>query len=215
MPWIALFGLAVVLVVRRKRATLANGTQAATQGYRTTTTTRTDTEPQTPNEQSVSGSSSGDLSGVSNVPDWNTAWGTPNQWDTKYPTSDPSKPLTVDFDDFDPTFRAKLEAAIAAMEVQGFDPRVFEAARTQRRQAYLYGQGRTDFAGYGRTGSKVTWTLDSSYHGKYPARAADVISKAKGWSDSAFFEAWGAAVKAQGLTWGGDWKSRDMPHVQL
>lgn len=144
---------------------------------------------------------------------WDDAWGKPNEWDRRYPDARVDKPLAVNMDDFDPTFRAKLEAAFAAMQAQGFDPYVFEGARTQKRQAYLYGQGRPTFATYGRDGNKVTWTLDASKHGAYPCRAADVISKTTYWSDPAFFTAWGKAAEAQGLRWLGS--IGDKPHVEL
>lgn len=147
------------------------------------------------------------------VSTWEAEWGTPNEWDRRYPGARVDKPLQVNASDFDPTFYAKLQAAFADMQAQGFDPYVFEGARTQQRQAYLYGQGRTTFKTYGRTGSKVTWTLDASKHGTYPCRAADVISKTTFWKDPAFFEAWGKAAKAQGLRWLGD--IGDKPHVEL
>jgi hypothetical protein len=214
MPWLLFVGLAAAYVLRRKRAASTIAPDSDPTPTATTGTAAAFAGISTMSDASESSASYTNSSGAS-VTDWKADYGTPNEWDRKYPTSDPKKPLTVNFDDFDPEFRAKLEAAIAAMELQGYDPRVFEAARTQRRQAYLYGQGRTTFPGYGREGSKVTWTLDSSYHGKFPARAADVISRSTGWSDPKFFTAWGAAAKAAGLTWGGDWKSKDLPHVQL
>lgn len=143
---------------------------------------------------------------------WNDAWGKPNEWDRKHPSARVDKPLPVDWSEFDPTFAAKVRAAFADMERQGFDPYVFEGARTQQRQAYLYGQGRKDFPVYGRGGDQVTWTLDASKHGAYPARAVDVISKSTYWNDRKFFEAWGKAAKAQGLRWLGP---KDSPHAEL
>lgn len=150
------------------------------------------------------------------VTEWPSAWGTPNEWDKRYPTADPSKPLPYNPSDLDPVFSAKLEAAFDAMRAQGYDPKVFEGGRTQRRQAWLYGQGRPDFVGTGRPGKQVTWILSASNHGTFPGQAVDVISASKGWADMKFFDALGAAVKAQGLNWGGDWrKARDYPHVEL
>ena len=146
---------------------------------------------------------------------WRTEWGTPNEWDARYPSLDPSRPVPYDPSHLDPAFRAKLDTAFEQLRAQGYDPRVFEGARTQRRQAWLYGQGRTSFPVYGRTGTQVTWTLQASNHGTYPARGVDVISASTGWSNMDFFRALGVAVKAQGLNWGGDWRVRDYPHVEV
>ena len=158
-----------------------------------------------------SSSSSSSSGGVT----WNAAWGTPNAWDAKYPNADAKKPLPYNPADLDPTFRARLDAAFADLRAQGFDPIVFEGARTQHRQAYLYGQGRPDFAVYGRDGKKLTKTLDASSHGRSPVVAVDVVSASKWWSDMNFFYALGTAVKKQGLTWGGDWATLlDYPHVE-
>lgn len=148
---------------------------------------------------------------------WNTAWGTPNEYDRRYPQAVVERPVPVSWDDFDPVFRTKLTAAFRAMEARGFDPVVFEAGRSQRRQAYLYGKGRPSFPGYGSTkGPIVTQILTAGKHGQYPAKAADVISRKSGWSDKAFYAAWGEEAKKAGLTWGGDWKTLvDMPHVEV
>jgi hypothetical protein len=184
---LVLVGVALLAVVLRKRGAAQNGDAASPQSSST----------------------------AEAVTDWDDEWGAPNSWDAKYPTADPKKPIPYVADDLDPTFKGRIDQVFSAMKARGYDPKVYEGGRSQRRQAYLYGQGRTDFAGYGREGSKVTWTL-SSNHGAYPARAVDVISTAKGWSDQAFFTALGEEVaKVGGMTWGGSWSSKDYPHVEL
>lgn len=195
VPLVLLVAVGAVLLTRRKQANGA-ASPASDAGASSTGT--------------ASSSSSGQ--GVT----WDTAWGTPNAWDAKYPAADPSRPIPYDPVDLDPTFRAKLEATFETMRGMGYDPRVFEGARSQHRQAWLYGQGRPDFPVYGRTGSKVTYILDASNHGRSPVTAVDVISTSQGWKNQAFFDALGPAAKAQGLRWGGDWKSlRDYPHLEL
>lgn len=48
-----------------------------------------------------------------------------------------------------------------------------------------------------------------------PMRSADPLKlDVDDWSDVEGFEVYGARAKELGLTWGGDWKSRDLPHVQ-
>lgn len=165
-------------------------------------------------EASASGGSSSSSSS-SDAVTWNQAWGTPNAWDAKYPGADPSRPIPYNPADLDPTFRGKLEATFDTMRALGHDPKVFEGARSQHRQAWLYGQGRLDFPVYGRTGAKVTYILDASNHGRSPVTSVDVISASQGWKNQAFFDALGPAAKAQGLRWGGDWKMRDYPHLEL
>lgn len=147
--------------------------------------------------------------------EWNAAWGTPNEWDKRYPDARPDRPAPVNWSDFDPEFARRLRAAFDTMEAQSFDPFVYEGARTQRRQAYLYGQGRPTFATYGRAGKVVTRILDASKHGAYPVKAADVVSRTTWWNDPKFFEAWGKAAEAQGLRWLGNTSLGDKPHVEL
>lgn len=157
----------------------------------------------------ASGTAAGAVTG------WNPAWGTPNDWDARYPGADPSRPLPYDSALLDPVLRDRVAAMLLDLEGDGYDPRVFEGARTQQRQAWLYGSSRPSFAVYGRTGPKLTGTLTASNHGAYPARAVDVISRSRGWEWPEFYVALGAAAKRQGLTWGGDWAWRDLVHVEL
>ena len=53
------------------------------------------------------------------------------------------------------------------------------------------------------------------------ARAADIVDRRYGWGGPAknlgfkFWKDLGAAARAEGLTWGGDWRSfKDVAHVQ-
>lgn len=146
---------------------------------------------------------------------WNPAWGTPNDWDRRYPSSDPTRPVPYDAANLDPLLRDKVAAIFLELEQAGFDPRVFEGARSQHRQAWLYGSSRPDFAVYGRAGRWLTGTLNASNHGANPVRAVDIISRSRGWEWPEFYVALGAAAKRQGLTWGGDWPKRDSVHVEL
>ena len=146
---------------------------------------------------------------------WNPAWGKKNAWDTKYGNVLPNKKITFNWGDLDPNLSSKLKDVFKEMEERGFDPIGWEGARSQARQAFLYGQGRPNFYLFGRAGSQVTKTLDASLHGASPAKAVDVISKSKGWGDMNFFKNLGEVAKKHGLKWGGDWAMRDYPHVQI
>lgn len=149
------------------------------------------------------------------VTGWNPAWGTPNDWDARYPGADPSRPIPYDAANLDPVLRDKVAAVFLELEQAGYDPRVFEGARTQHRQAWLYGSGRPTFAVYGREGPWRTGTLNASNHGSNPVRAVDIISRSRGWEWPEFYVALGAAAKRQDLTWGGDWPKRDLVHCEL
>ena len=144
---------------------------------------------------------------------WPKEWGTPSQWDSAYPDADPAKPLPVKKEDIAPELWAAWIRVEAELRRLGYNPVIFEAGRTQRRQAWLYGQGRPSFPG-GREGEIVTWTLQSN-HPEKPARALDIIDQKTKWSDPDFFSNLGTVAKAVGLGWGGDWTVRDLPHVEL
>ena len=164
---------------------------------------------------------------------WQPEWGTKNKWDELYPDVLPSKLIPVKSDELDPTFKAKLDAAFAELKKinPAYDPIIWEAGRSQHRQAFLYGKGRPDFKVYGRAGTQVTQTLNSGRHGIYPARAADVVSASKLWSWPEFYKDWGKVAVAQGLRWLGGSKTDtddgrtddqrakdaigDNPHVEL
>ena len=93
-------------------------------------------------------------------------------------------------------------------EGQGLKVRITETYRSQERQNELYAQGRT------KPGQIVTWTKKSRHTSR---RAWDICKNVKGeeYSDTAFFEKCGDAAKEAGITWGGNWKTPDMPHFEI
>lgn len=131
-----------------------------------------------------------------------------------------SKPETVnrDWDELDEKFASKLRAILeqANRETSGKYPEfagwaMFEGYRSQERQDHLYAQGRT------RPGAKVTWTQESHHTGR---RAADVVwlDKSGRWRWDGPARLWarlGHAVRTHGLTWGGDWMKKDLPHIEM
>ncbi len=119
-------------------------------------------------------------------------WGEPPRKDRRTGTDvnrDPSKLL--------PSFAAKIDLLIRRMRAEGYDPMFWEGYRSPERAAALE-----------RIGSGIR----NSIH-IYGA-AADIVDRKKLWSNPAFFAALGRNAKAIGLTWGGDWKRGDKPHVQ-
>lgn len=112
-----------------------------------------------------------------------------------------------------PAFRVAVEALLRDLEAEtGFKYRLFETLRTPERQAFLFGAGREWDDGRGIVTNART-SLDS-WHGF--SLAVDIVEKdATPWDvPPGFWEALGRLCKKHGLTWGGDWKKPDRPHVQ-
>ena len=109
-----------------------------------------------------------------------------------------------------PKFAAAVRAMMDELE-GGPEERIFETLRTPERQAFLYGFGRDYDDGRGIVTNARTSLY--SFHGF--GLAVDIVEKdATPWNaPEGFWEAIGAAAKRNGLTWGGDWKKPDRPHI--
>lgn len=97
---------------------------------------------------------------------------------------------------------------LSECEKEGLPVLITETYRSQERQRELYAQGRT------APGRVVTWTLNSRHTSRL---AWDICKNKKGeeYSDTSFFKACGRVAKRLGITWGGDWKTPDMPHFEV
>lgn len=110
-----------------------------------------------------------------------------------------------------PKFSVAVTASIAACNAAGFDAFVFEGLRSQELQALYYARGRTIIP----PAAPVTNAASSlhSWHGY--GLAVDVISASMEWDvDAQWFASVAAIFKQHGCKWGGDWKTRDLPHFQ-
>lgn len=107
-----------------------------------------------------------------------------------------------------PTAQTAARAFLKLCGERGLKVRITETYRSQERQNELYAQGRT------KSGQIVTWTKNSRHTSR---RAWDICQNIKGkeYSDTAFFKSCGAAAKELGITWGGEWKTPDMPHFEV
>ena len=121
----------------------------------------------------------------------------------------------ADFNGFDPRFIRWSQRLQRAMREIGKPVFVFEAYRSNERQAELYAQGRTK-PGKIVTNAKPGESLHNS------SRAMDIIFEKTMWSNpKADWELLGmmgkSLAKADGLnvTWGGDWAIKDLPHFDL
>ncbi len=88
--------------------------------------------------------------------------------------------------------QGRVRNVLAAMKARGFDPIIFESRRTQERQAWLYGKGRTHHLSQKPT----TWTMGSRHR---PGKAVDIISKSRRWSWPQFYVALREEAEAVGL----------------
>jgi len=111
-----------------------------------------------------------------------------------------------------PNLRPKVQAVVAALQKRGFQAKIFFAWRSVAVQLEIFKKGHT----------KVKFSFHNAQKkdGTPNAYAADIIDGRYAWSANAekagFWKALGEEAHAQGLYWGGDWKTfRDWAHVQL
>jgi peptidoglycan L-alanyl-D-glutamate endopeptidase CwlK len=116
-----------------------------------------------------------------------------------------------------PSLAVKVRAAAAVLEVAGTHLLVVSGLRTAAQQDALYAQGRN------QPGHVVTNARAGQSMHNY-GLAVDVVPYLSGgggalnWTVSTpQFQAMVAAMKAQGLAWGGDWKGNlaDYDHFQM
>jgi hypothetical protein len=115
-------------------------------------------------------------------------------------------PVQKGLDGVAPALRRQIEAVLADVP----DAVIAESLRTRARCEWLYGFGRMYDDGRGLV------THATYYSGWHPmGLAVDCVHRVHGWDASpTFWQTLGDAAQAHGLTWGGRWKMRDLPHVQ-
>ena len=112
-----------------------------------------------------------------------------------------------------PWLRPRVAAAIVRFREgapSGESITLIESVRSLETQQRYFTQGR----------SKADGVRRYSLHQFAPALAADVaVTRGKSYVASAAdpaWQQWGAAARAEGLEWGGDWRGLvDAPHVQV
>lgn len=112
----------------------------------------------------------------------------------------------------DKAMQKKVERVVKTLTEQGYKPKIVYAWRSVAKQLELVNAGH----------SKVRFSFHNGQkrNGTPNAYAADIIDKRWAWSKKAeqngFWQALGNSAKAEGLYWGGDWRSfKDWAHVQL
>jgi peptidoglycan LD-endopeptidase CwlK len=126
-------------------------------------------------------------------------------------TTPAEPPRDTDISRLAPLFAARVAETLSRARLAGLDPIIYEAFRSDERQRWLYGVGRT----HSLTRDTVTNAQSALYSWHGYGLAVDVISRSKLWADESFFERLALIAKAAGLDWGGDWSTRDLPHFQF
>lgn len=136
-------------------------------------------------------------------------------------------PANTSLDLLAPKVRLAADRVLAGMAAAGFKAVQFDTLRTNDRQGFLYGKGRTAeqleavgvktvFAWPDCPDGIVTKApkADQSWHGA--GCAFDVVENDKSpWNaPQAFWNTLGTLARANGLAWGGDWRFLDLPHCQ-
>ena len=108
--------------------------------------------------------------------------------------------------------RPKVERVIAVLADGSFRPKIVYAWRSVAVQQELVAAGH----------SRVRFSFHNAQkkNGTPNAYAADIIDRRWAWGEKAgkngFWDALGAAARAEGLVWGGNWRRfPDVAHVQL
>lgn len=138
-------------------------------------------------------------------------------------------PIDRSLDHLDPTFRAKLEAALADLSAQGSPFKFVEGFRTVERQQWLFGSGRPNAVPFGREGSIVTHKDGVQNRSNHQGNGTSGSGKAADCyplkpdgrvhippSSDPVWRRYANAVVRQGLTAGLDFPTlKDSPHCEL
>jgi hypothetical protein len=168
-------------------------------------------EVQKEGERLISNSPKSEIEKEANLAKWRRdraeAWG----WDNRKSLLKPNRGSSTS--GVRPELQSAVERMRANLKAQGIDIDIVQGERTASDQAQLYAQGRT------APGPIVTYAKPGSSRHE-TGEAVDVVPTSlkgtKNWSpDNPIWDKVGAAARAAGLEWGGDWRHRDRPHVQL
>lgn len=118
-----------------------------------------------------------------------------------------------------PELVRKIANVLAAMQVAGHPMMVTDGVRTEAQQVALYAKGRT---APGHIVTNCDGIRKKSNHQPKAdgyGHAVDccfLVAGHASWDVHCPWQAYGALLAAQGLTWGGSWTSlHDLPHAEL
>ena len=136
-------------------------------------------------------------------------------------------PANTNLADLAPVVRVRVELVFAGMAAAGLAAIQFDTLRSDDRQAFLFGKGRTE-AEVTAVGLDPSWAWPDSPDGRVTKAAhgntswhrygvaCDIVENDKSpWSAAqTFWNTLGTLARANYLTWGGDWRMLDLPHTQ-
>ena len=117
-----------------------------------------------------------------------------------------------------PTLAAALDRIFASMAAFGHPMRVIEGVRTTARQQALWQQGRS---APGKIVTQRDGVIKLSSHQLGHAVDCAFVDDPRTprddtWDETKPWAVYGAMAEAEGLTWGGRWKTlHDLPHIEL
>ena len=117
-----------------------------------------------------------------------------------------------------PSLVDAVDRILMAMRELGFVMVVTDGLRTTEQQVALYAQGRTAPGDIVTQADGVLRRSNHQLHEDGYGHAVDMcflVAGAPSWADRHPWRAYGEMAKALGLTWGGDWKTPDRPHLEL
>lgn len=113
-------------------------------------------------------------------------------------------------DVYPPGVRAQVDCVLGRLQKGGWNYRVYETYRSNRRQRYLYSYGRT------RPGPRVTNVATAQTGMHFWGLGIDIIHRDKLWNHERFFYWLGQHYEACGMVAGAFWRSfPDRPHGQF
>ena len=112
----------------------------------------------------------------------------------------------------DSSLQGPIKRVLKAIRAKGWKAKIHYAHRSIQEQKVILKKGH----------STVPFSYHNTYKNDVPAAlAVDMIDKRWAWktpggTDHQYWKDLGAACKAEGLTWGGDWKSfKDVAHCEM
>ncbi len=113
--------------------------------------------------------------------------------------------------DLNPIVESKTIEWLEACKNVGLDILVTNTYRSMHEQSKLYNKGRTT------PGNIVTYAKAGySYHQhRLAVDFCPMLGGECAWNRTDLFTQAGEIAKSLGFEWGGDWKNKDMPHIQM
>jgi hypothetical protein len=121
-----------------------------------------------------------------------------------------------------PVFKSRVDRVIGDLHAKGWQPVLVYGRRTEEQQRQKIAEG---------VGGKHSWhvasteaylpTAEKAFFDVVRGCAADIVDRRWAWDgpcknkNHQFWKDLGASAKKHDLEWGGDWKKRDVAHVQM